>query len=73
MSLQAIAFSLGHFEKVEPIHGSILHACLQFIVFILKLTDLLHYVVEVLLEVSWCITLGFESLLSLLLLQIESL
>lgn len=50
---------------------SVLHACLQLVVFIFELRNLLHDIIKVLLEVSRRFLLGFECVLGLLFFQIE--
>jgi len=52
---------------------SVLHCCLQFIIFISQIVDLLHDIVEILLQISWSSFLQLDRLLCFLFLQIKSL
>ena len=73
MCLESITFLLSHIMEIYTTEISVLHCCLQFIIFISQIVDLLHDIVEILLQISWSSFLQLDRLLCFLFLQIKSL
>ena len=71
VSLKSISLCLGHLHEIQAIQACILYRCLQFVVLVLELSDLLHDVVEVLTEVRGYYLSQLDGVLSLFLFQIE--
>lgn len=71
VSLKSISLCLGHLHEIQAVQACILYRCLQFVVLVLELSDLLHDVVEVLTEVRGYYLSQLDGVLSLFLFQIE--